>query len=48
MGVDIAGGYDDTKKRLILSFSEFDFGAHFDPLPDPEPCRNHGQPRIAR
>jgi hypothetical protein len=40
LGVDLAGGYDDTKRPLILSFRIHGPGAHFDPLPNPERCRN--------
>lgn len=39
-GVDIAGGYDDTKKRLTLSWRMHAPRAFFDPIPNPEPCRN--------
>jgi hypothetical protein len=39
-GVDIAGGYDDTSDRLVLSWSVHAPRAFFDPLPNPEACRN--------
>jgi hypothetical protein len=39
-GVDIAGGYDDTSKRLILTWHMHEPRAFFSPLPNPEPCRN--------
>jgi hypothetical protein len=39
-GVDIAGGYDDTKKQLILSWSEHAPRAFPSALPNPERCRN--------
>ena len=39
-GVDIAGGYDDTKQRLILSWSEHAPRAFPSALPNPERCRN--------
>jgi hypothetical protein len=39
-GVDIAGGYDDTKQRLRLSWRMHAPRAFFDPIPNPEPCRN--------
>ena len=39
-GVDIAGGYDDTKDRLRLSWRVHAPRAFFDPLPNPERCRN--------
>jgi hypothetical protein len=40
LGVDIAGAYDDTKRQLRLGFHIHGPGAHFDPLPNPERCRN--------
>jgi hypothetical protein len=39
-GVDIAGGYDALKKPLILSWRVHAPRAFFDPLPNPERCRN--------
>jgi hypothetical protein len=39
-GVDIAGGYDDTRERLRLSWRMHAPRAFFDPIPNPEPCRN--------
>jgi hypothetical protein len=39
-GVDIAGGYDDTSKRLLLSWHMHEPRAFFSPLPNPEPCCN--------
>jgi hypothetical protein len=39
-GVDIAGGYDDTRKQLILSWSEHAPRAFPSRLPNPERCRN--------
>jgi hypothetical protein len=39
-GVDIAGGYDDTKKQLVLGWHVHAPRAFFDPLPNPERCRN--------
>lgn len=39
-GVDIAGGYDNTKKRLRLGWHMHAPRAFFDPLPNPEPCLN--------
>lgn len=40
LGVDIAGSYDDTNRRLKLGFHIHGPGAHFDRLPNPERCRN--------
>ena len=40
LGVDIAGAYDDTNRRLRLGFHVHGPGAHFDALPNPEACRN--------
>lgn len=40
LGVDIAGSYDDTNRRLRLGFHIHGPGAFFDALPDPEACRN--------
>jgi hypothetical protein len=40
LGVDIAGSYDDTKRQLRLGFHVHGPGAFFDPLPNPEACRN--------
>lgn len=40
LGVDIAGSYDDTNRQLRLGFHIHGPGAHFDPLPNPEACRN--------
>jgi hypothetical protein len=39
-GVDVAGGYDDTREQLILSWSEHAPRAFPSPLPNPERCRN--------
>jgi hypothetical protein len=39
-GVDIAGGYDDTSERLRLGWHMHAPRAFFDPLPNPERCRN--------
>lgn len=40
LGVDIAGSYDDTNRRLRLGFHIHGPGAHFDALRNPERCRN--------
>jgi hypothetical protein len=39
-GVDLASGYDDTKKPLRLHWSPHAPRAFFSALPDPQPCRN--------
>jgi hypothetical protein len=39
-GVDVAGSYDDTSKRLTLGWHMHAPRAFFSALPNPEPCRN--------
>ena len=39
-GVDIAGGYDDTSERLRLGWHMHAPRAFFDPIRNPERCRN--------